>query len=240
MISGHRIRNHCFFAVRSGVNHGEKLKVSPPGATELHRAAPVRQMDLLLFLSALLLVGAVAAAITPSQGSRRSPKEVVEQLCSSDADGGRLTAEGWYRSARFFLHPEPMPSVPTVVVMKGAFAIGSAELDGSQARVGVEYLMLGRIDSTMHFAWAGDSPGPVKWRSFYTLVLTDVHSEFKEDRRSLHEVRGPLEWRIKDFQPQPVVSVATAIRFVESQRRSADPAIRRNADRTLALLANYK
>jgi len=200
--------------------------------------ASARQIVSVPVLFALLMLGTTAATIATSLPDEKSPREVVQQLCRLDADGGRFTERGWYRATQFFVRPEPMPSALSLVVMKGDFSIGPAKVHGTEAEVGAEYLVLGRIDSTLRFVRADDSPEPTKWRYFYTLILSDVHSDFKEDRQTLREVHGPLEWRIKDFQAQPVVSVVAAIRYVEAKRSSPNPMIRRNAARTLAELSN--
>jgi hypothetical protein len=41
--------------------------------------------------------------LTRAQGV--SPKEVLEQFVKEDTSGARLTTEGWYRTAHFFVRP---------------------------------------------------------------------------------------------------------------------------------------
>jgi hypothetical protein len=52
---------------------------------------------------------------------------------------------------------------------------------------------------------------------------------------------GPGQWRIEGPVPEPHLTVDTAIRYVAELRASVkDPAIRRNADNTLAALKRLR
>jgi len=61
------------------------------------------------------------------------------------------------------------------------------------------------------------------------------------DKQGLKEVSGAREWRIEETDAAIWLTVETAIRYVTQMRdQSNDPVIKRNADRTLAVLARHR
>jgi hypothetical protein len=84
-------------------------------------------------------------------------------------------------------------------------------------------------------------PDPSKVRAEYNLLLTEKHWELGAKEGSVHEITGPAEWRIEGQQPQPHVTVDTAIRYVTDLRdKAANPVTKKNATRAIAALSAYK
>jgi hypothetical protein len=180
----------------------------------------------LLIMFTFCMIGALTLA--QSSGTQEPPKEVVERFCKLDAAGVRLRPEGWNRTAEFFVRPVPKPSNMPITVMKGSFVVGNPRIEGEKATVGVEYLKLGRLDNSMRFKGAAGYSGPVKARRYFTLVLSAADKASSNDR-------GKLNWKIVEAQSEPIVTLETAIEYVEFVRdKSRNSVIRKNAEKTLS------
>src|SRR5260370_24359742 len=112
-------------------------------------------------------------------------------------------------------------------------------MKGNTAEVMVGGGSAGQIDSSVHY-----TPPDTRFAKegvMYNLVPTDKHWEFEPDGRTLKEVTGPLEWRCKDTPGAAIyLTVESAIRYVKKVRdKSSDPTIKKNADKTLAILKRY-
>ncbi len=118
--------------------------------------------------------------------------------------------------------------------------VGKPHIGGTSAEVWIEYTGLGQIDSKLRFSWGKQPQGPVFTRGFYMLVLTDRHWIIHGEHGELKEVTGVKEWRIKDFQPELLMTLDTAIRYITEMRdKSEDPVIKNNANSTIAILRGY-
>ena len=121
--------------------------------------------------------------------------------------------------------------------------VGPAEIkgEGEQAVVGPEFTLLVQIDSALRFSWGEKPPGPDKTRQFISVQLTEHHWELRYREAAPREVWDVRKWRIKDLERRPLITLDPAIRYVtESRDKSDDPVIKRNADRTLAILGKYR
>jgi hypothetical protein len=75
----------------------------------------------------------------------------------------------------------------------------------------------------------------------FALVLTDKHWELEPGGKEPKEVASPQEWRIENPGLCCITSLPIAIRYVAEMRdKSKDPAIRKNADRTLVKLKSLR
>lgn len=193
-------------------------------------------------LEAIFLVSAMRIGAADSRSEVESPQMIVKQLCEMDARGERLTRQGWYEAAPMFLRSQPFSTNRAdVIVKRGDCQAISSEIHGNEATVGVEYLTIGRLDPSMRLSWDTRPPGPVKLRSFYTLVFTNAYWVVTGQNHTIQHVNGPSEWKIKEFQPEQVVSIAAAIRYVRAVEQTAtDPTVKRNAEQTMAILSRYR
>ncbi|HPT29006.1 MAG TPA: hypothetical protein PLZ95_21475, partial [Bryobacteraceae bacterium] len=171
------------------------------------------------------------------------------------SEGGRLTTNGWYRAARFFVKPPSQPRYRIVVVMGGEVIEEHPRIIGNRTKVGLRRDELGQIDSAGRFTslvapslldssghyrkkpWGPELHGPVYVGGHYELVLTDTHWEFTPGREDLREVRGAPEWRIENFDIHPLVTVQAAIRYLTRLHdESSSEVTKRNTEKSIAAL----
>jgi hypothetical protein len=73
-----------------------------------------------------------------------------------------------------------------------------------------------------------------------TMVLSDVHWEVAPDGTA-KQINGPFAWRFESSYFLPFITLDTAIHYVlEKGRKTSDAAVRRNAERTLAIFRAYQ
>jgi len=201
-------------------------------------------------LNAILLVA--LAAITSCSRSRsardepsKATKEVVEEYCEKTAEGRWLGPERW-DELQDFLADVGAWSPPVFISVVSSYKVGEPRRDIGAAgtvdyQVEVDYFDWGSINSFLNFARArgprGAAPAagePVERRTYQTLYLTD---RFLSRRPSGEEEKtGTLRWKIALSSP-PSVDVDAAQRWVAGMRdKTTDPAVKYNAERTLATL----
>ena len=203
---------------------------------------------------------------TPTSISAQSPnalshpKEVLESYCKMDAEGGRLTADGWYRASEYFVKPERLPQHMTVGVIDGERVDDPDPwFKGGTERVQIQVLSsaIGQIDYLGRFTSVVSSNsmdsfgqrlneaqqihGPAPLGRIYHLVLTNIRWEFEPGREELREVKGVPEWRIENFEPEPWVTIKVAIRYLTRLRdESKSERIKRNANESIAALSRSR
>jgi len=193
--------------------------------------AMVRPEAISTIVLAFVAATGLAQSVTPEQAS---PKEIIEDFCRIDAEGVRLTPDGWAKAAAWFARPSPPPRELQFEVFEGNVFVGDAAVKGDTAEVGVEYLELGQVDSALRFKLAMPD-GAVKTRAFYRLVLAAPRGRSVGGNGT--GVTGPPEWKIEGSEPQPLVTVSTALRYLTQMRgETRDPRATKNADRSIAAL----
>lgn len=230
--------NGCTVPLRCegyGPNLGDNMR--------LYSSGHVPTLGILVLISV-----AVSPIELPAQGpALKPPGEVVRAYRKMDSEGGRLTTNGWYRAARFFVKPPSQPRYRIVVVMGGEVIEEHPRIIGNRTKVGLRRDELGQIDSAGRFTslvapslldssghyrkkpWGPELHGPVYVGGHYELVLTDTYWEFTPGREGLREVRGAPEWRIENFDIHPLVTVPAAIRYLTRLRDDSDSeVIKRN------------
>src|SRR5690348_13735409 len=139
-------------------------------------------------LAVVLSLG--AATIAWAQGAAnppKSPKAVVEEFFRFEANGGRVTNEGWQKGAAFFVHPIPQPRKMDISVIDKDYSVGDQpiETNGDKARIIVDVLPQGEIDSALRFTPSGFQ----KEGLVFNLILTKKHLELGP-RGRMNEVSG--------------------------------------------------
>jgi hypothetical protein len=116
-----------------------------------------------------------------------------------------------------------------------AFQVGSRE---DAAEVDLGYFAIGKIDSALRYT---NTPSKYMKTGFaYHLIPVPSYQEMMgPDGKTLIEKRpvGYREWQIQGSLDSQWTTVNTAIRYVlEKRDKAIDPTIKKNADRTLAML----
>jgi hypothetical protein len=209
---------------------------------------PVTKYNAERTLAALrsLLTGA-PSPVPPVGSAQQSPSAVARQFFGLETRSG---PDQWGDLAKFFLEtPQPQWNTIHIVDVVG-IAAGTEGNEAHQDTSEVEIFAnsLGDLDSSLRLsnypsirllpnsasACYGDD------RFGYTLLLSDRHWEIATDG-AVRELRGPLAWRLEYSIFDPLITLDTAIRYVTERRdKSADPVIKKNAERTLIILKKYK
>ncbi len=134
--------------------------------------------------------------------SQQSPRDVLEQFCELDAQGKQLSVEGWNEIARLFVTPTS-PKRDRVIVVKD-FVVSRPAMDKNKAGFYVEYVQLGRIDSSL--AKLSRLP-PIKVRANFELVSSD-----NTINNGAIRTAGRNQWRIEGTPAEPHLTVDSAIR----------------------------
>jgi hypothetical protein len=170
-----------------------------------------------------------------------------------DAEGERLTVEGWYRASRFLVKPSRPPQQYVLALTNGERVTDPDPWfkGNNRAKCSVVCSAKGQIDSSGRFTpvvspGLAFSPrlegpqlrGPAPMVREYDLVLTDTHWEFVPGREDLREVKGSPEWRIDGApEAEPWVTIEAAVRYLTRLRaESSSPTIKSNADKSVATL----
>ena len=194
---------------------------------------------LIVILAALLLAGTDASTlgVTAKKGS---PEEVLDRYYKMVNDGVLLTSEGWAHAAKLFVRQNPEPNDELIfVTTKFPLGNGPMDVNGDHAVAYQKWVDdIGSIDSAFRY-----HPPPKESLQvegiirIFRLVLTEKHWELASDGKSEKEINGPEEWRMEGVLNVRLASREAAIRFLTEKRDEiADPVVRKNADRTLAIL----
>jgi len=198
-----------------------------------------------IFVAVLGLAAIIADAQAPTE-PQESPKEVVERFYKLEAEGTWLVPDRWHELTDFFTSVQSWPPDDPVSVLR-SYRVGDAKrnvVDGTtHYEVDVDYSVWGSINFFLRFTRAELSKGkgsvaaePVERVSHMSLSLTDSFVMggpiWNEEK-----TKGTLRWRMNGRGGSSDVSVNTAIRWVTEMRdKSNDPAMKYNAERTLAIL----
>lgn len=170
----------------------------------------------------------------------RAPTEVVDEIWRMASEGQLLTPEGWRIAGGFFTEPTPFPSNGKILVVSNEWGPAyEMRSDGNSKEIVVGYWDAGTIDAQLRYTPPAKTDA-VKTAFAYTLLTVPSYlMMYGPDGRTLVEKKptGSRVWVIKGSQSSPVTTVNTAIRYVfEVREKTADRAIKKNADRTLAQL----
>jgi hypothetical protein len=170
---------------------------------------------------------------------QQTPKEVIEELWGMAVRGGLLTPKGWNRAGDYFTDPTPWTTNMTVVVMSNDYGFDESSISGGTAKAAMMCTELGQIDANLRY-----TPLPPR-QSFksgigYDLVAVPAHTLISVPGTKKPEEKVSANvtyWKVKGSPGNPWTTVNTAIRYVLQMReKAADPAIKKNADQTIAKL----
>jgi hypothetical protein len=171
-----------------------------------------------------------------------APRINVETLWTMATRGELLTPEGWHRALGYFMEPDTEPKEKAIDVVSDYYGVNASQNDDKTAKVDMEYTDLGHIDAQLKYT---RPPVQTAYKTSieYQLVVTPVYvAIYGADGKTLIEkkvVPGEKAWVINGPPPRPWATVNATIRYVLLQRnKTTDPAIKKNADDTLAILLN--
>jgi hypothetical protein len=193
------------------------------------------------WLSTILITLAFGATTLLSQGFRPpkgSPDEVLDKYFKMINDGELLTPDGWKKSASLFVHPRSRAKDDSIfVTTRFPLRNGPMVVRGDRAEADQKWVdPLGTIDSEFRFHPEKAQPEVEGNIFIFRLVRTEKYWQILTDG-SEKEVSGTPEWRIEGSPTIRWASRDAVIRYVIAMRdKTADPAIKNNATRTLAIL----
>jgi len=169
-----------------------------------------------------------------------SPNEVVNEIWSAATRGDLLTGEGWNKASRkFFTETSSPPDNKIVKVVSNDWGPPAGTTTAEKADVTVGYTDLGQIDAKLQYHSAKTTDA-IKMGISYRLVFAPSFVlMYGTDGKTLIQKKptGCKEWEIQGSLGAPWATVNTAIRYIlEEREKTTDPAIRKNADQTLAKL----
>lgn len=168
--------------------------------------------------------------------SQQQPEDVLSQFAQMQMDDAGLTSGEFSQLGMFLVHP-PQWRQDKIGVARG-FGIKRTSFAFNKAEAYVQYDAVGEIDLQLRFMSSGANGNNV--RQTYKLVFDNDYSSVPSGGGPYAKI-GPSRWRIEDAGPEQWVSVETAIRYVSQVRDATrDPAIKANADKTLAALTHLR
>jgi hypothetical protein len=198
-------------------------------------------------LFALWLV--FGTGVIPNQNTQQGPVEVVKDFVSLEVSGAVLTPGGWEKVSESLLRREPLAQQKEIIVVSHDYAVSRdlprAAENVNEAEVYLGYDHLGVIEPDLK--WRPPNPQLYPASGFrFRLVLGKNYWEPVPGNQTERELTGSLRWRIDLVHaPGPIrvlfLTKASAMRYVADVRsKSANPAIKANADATLAALKKLK
>jgi hypothetical protein len=163
----------------------------------------------------------------------------LERFCKIDAEGGRLTTNGWNRNTAFFVRPTAPPKHRTMLVVEAPGKVWTEKQSADKGMLHVSIEVLGRLDfdGSLSRAIAPGLNAPVLIDEVYELVFSDRHWELREG--TVQEVKGLPEWRIESSITEPRVSLAAAVQYLrELKGRAQNTATRRRIEKTIITLTS--
>jgi len=194
----------------------------------------IARFHAMLLVMSMTVIAAVAQG---PQSNGKATERVVRQYEKLIADGAFLTPEGWKKTSRIFGRSNPYPKDGEVLLTSQAGLIGENWVRGDRAEVERKWTdFRGSIDSDLRYKPASPSSDVIPAILDYSLVFTNRHVDIEEGG-SPKEVLGTWEWKIEGPQSERWATVEKAIIYVREMRdKSGDPAIQKNANKTIAIL----
>jgi len=173
------------------------------------------------------------ARFTQSAELRQSSSEVLAQFITLQTEGKGLTSQGQQELDALLIQPAAWGTDKIHVTRD--FVVSNAAFNGDKGDLYVEYIAVGDLDSWLRFI--GAVPGGIKVREGYTLALSDKYSLPGRGGKPAQEFLGPNRWKIAALPADQWITVNTAIHYVTEMRdKTTDPAVKQNANETLAKL----
>src|ERR1700723_776630 len=164
---------------------------------------------------------------------QQTPVAVLAQFAALQTEGRALTRDGVKQFETFFVR-QPIWQQGTIHIVK-SYSIEDVSFLGNKGNIYLDYLPVGDLDSSMRFT--PKSSPDTKVRQAYTLVLQAAPTLPLRTEIASPLPAGPPTWKIESSSLEQWITVNAAVRYVTATRdASSDPAIKMNANATLAIL----
>jgi hypothetical protein len=191
-------------------------------------------------LPVLLFTALTAVQAQTPQSNGKPTEEVVIQYEKLVAKGTFLTPEGWKSACKLYAQPREFPSRGEISLMSVGGSLGENWLKDNRAEVETKWTdYFGTIDAALRYHSPKRPPqfvSPTMTAFVFRLVYTNKHSEIGTEGETIKEVTGPWEWKIEGPMAR-WTTLGRAIEYVSLMRdKTDDPIIKKNADKTIAIL----
>jgi hypothetical protein len=179
--------------------------------------------------------GRTGATAQNSKEQLKPTERLVRQYEKLIAAGDLLTAAGWKRASELFEKSNPYPPSGDIYVVSTDGVVGEDWVKADRAQVETKWDdNYGTIDSALRYKPPSPS-GRIAMAQMFSLVLT--HAQPAGSGNSTPLTEPAAEWKFEGDLRIRSTTVPAAIKYVKRMRdRSTDPAIRKNAARTIAAL----
>ena len=179
--------------------------------------------------------GGTGAAAQNSKEQLKPTESLVRRYEKLIAAGDLLTPAGWKRASQLFEKSSAYPPSGEIYLVSTGGAVGEDWVKGDRAQVETKWDdNYGTIDSALRYKPPSPS-GRIAMAQMFSLVLTHAQPDGSGNSTPLTEPAA--EWKFEGDLHIRSATVYAAIRYVQRMRdRSTDPAIRKNAARTIAAL----
>ena len=182
--------------------------------------------------------------ISSKQVNQKSPSEVAHRFLRLESG---LLPDQWSQLSDFFARV-PRPQWDKVHIVD-VVHIG-IDTRGNSSHVSLSTNSLGDLDSSLRLSDYPPMRLPLGVSSTsacygddhfgFNLLLSGKQRVITQSGAA-DQFERPLAWRIGDASFEPLITLDTAIRYVSGMREKAkDPAMKKNATRSLRILEYYK
>jgi hypothetical protein len=189
-----------------------------------------------IVLALTVSTGGTGATAQKSKEQLKPTEQLVRRYEKLIAAGDLLTPAGWKRATQLFEKSNAYPLSGDIYVVSTGGAVGEDWVKGDRAQVETKWDdNYGTIDSALRYKPPSPS-GRIAMVQMFSLVLT--HAQPDGSGNGTPATASPAsEWRFEGDLRIRSSTIPAAIKYVERMRdRSTDPAIRKNAARTIAAL----
>jgi hypothetical protein len=183
----------------------------------------------------LLLLLLLSPQLSLGQTPPKPPEQVVTDFLALETKGQRLTAAGRRSTDHFFLRPSPGLSDRGAFVIYPEYGVNRVVINGNTAEVQINGTSRGTITPKLVYRPAPQCED--RFGLIFRLTLSDKHWESDTLGGPLHEVSGPLEWRLEHSDGSLTLTRPAARRFLSQMlAKSKNPTLQKNATASLTQL----
>ena len=182
-----------------------------------------------------MLLGAVTLDAQAPRPQLKPTEQVVKQYLKLVGDGALLTPEGWQKAQKLFTESDQYPNKgPVFLLTLGNF--GEMWVEGNKALVETKWTdYMGKVDSALRY-YPPEGPHVTMTGFRFPLLFTNEHREVGANGMTTREVTGAWEWKIEGPHQKWATVEKTIIWLNEKSDQTSDLVIKKNAEKTIAIL----